>query len=84
MLCTFWGRKAGSGPFAGLQLPQAYRGVHPGAGRPASPLGSDSRLFFSQKQPLRSLIFTDPASSAFAEVLHLQVVASWLLITASN
>lgn len=85
MLCTFWGRKADPGPFPGPQLPQAYRGVHPSVGSPGSPVGSDSRLFFSlKKTPLRSLIFKDPASSASVEVLHLQVVASWPLPAASN
>lgn len=60
MLCTFWGRKANLGPFPGPQLPQAYWGVHPSVGRPVSPVGSDSRLFFSlKKTPLRSLIFKD-------------------------
>lgn len=85
MLCTFWGRKADPGSFPGPQLPQAYWGVHPSVGSPVSPIGSDSRLFFSlKKTPLRSLIFKDPASSASVEVLHLQVVASWPLPTASN
>lgn len=82
MLCTFWGRKADPGPFPGPQLPQAYRGVHPSADTRRQRLLA---LFLSQKKPpLRSLIFKDPASSASAEVLHLQVVTALPLPAACN